>query len=874
MSIAIMKKSMIAACVILAAASIASARMAPGEDQPRTPVGSAAAGREYCTASHNIGKISLASTNFGTYGTGFAQTTTDCFGGGQVPSCEYPVGSGTQYTFAGAFWIGAVVGRDTLVTVGADGWQNVREMEPLDAEFGGKMIRRSIVDPSSPEFENAMSEQDFISKYADTARNLTASDVIDGRPHRPLGIEVTEASYAWSYSYAEDFVLFDYKIKNNSPRRLSNVYMGIYCDADVGAASDQNASQDDICGFLLSIPSTKVSSGNCAGLFQDTVNAAWISDNDGDFSKDIPVPHVTATRVVRTPAETLRVSFNWWISNSSGARDFGPMMRVNFRDLGTGGQGTPEGDRNKYFYLRNQEFDYDQVFTAAVQPDDPTWTLPPPSEAGFISKGIDTRYLLSFGRFNLDPGQTVPISFCYVGGENFHLNSTNFATNMNQNYRPSTFYNNLNFTDLGLNSMWASWLYDNPGFDSDDDGYRGKSRVCVTDVGGETQYDTIYYEGDNVPDFRGAAPPPAPKVWLLSEEEGIKPTNGKIIVRFNGMRSEIFEDIFSGAKDFEGYRVYMGLDERPSSIGVVTSYDLEDYNKYTYNPNRPGGAGWDLLDLPFTRVQLETLYGTGLPGWNPLDYTPSHPWRDPRARPEYDDSLFYFAKQDYNNSRLGTDTKIRKRFPSEPLPPGQYIGLLPDSALATLSDSVLDLYFTSDGYLKYYEYVDTIEGLLPTVPYFINVTAFDFGSPSSGLGSLETSPVVGIQSAYPQGPAPTADDWKDKVYVYPNPYRIDGGYQAEGFEGREKDLRDNAPDRKRKVNFANLPPKCTIRVYTLDGDMVKQIDHDVADTDPLYSHATWDLITRNTQLIVSGLYYWTVEDPQGNTQIGKLVILM
>ena len=44
--------------------------------------------------------------------------------------------------------------------------------------------------------------------------------------------------------------------------------------------------------------------------------------------------------------------------------------------------------------------------------------------------------------------------------------------------------------------------------------------------------------------------------------------------------------------------------------------------------------------------------------------------------------------------------------------------------------------------------------------------------------------------------------------------------------------------------------------------------------DPLASHASWDLITRNTQLVVSGIYYWTVEDNDGDVQIGKLVVIM
>jgi hypothetical protein len=93
-----------------------------------------------------------------------------------------------------------------------------------------------------------------------------------------------------------------------------------------------------------------------------------------------------------------------------------------------------------------------------------------------------------------------------------------------------------------------------------------------------------------------------------------------------------------------------------------------------------------------------------------------------------------------------------------------------------------------------------------------------------------------------------------------------------GFEGR--DALYQIPDRIRRVHWANLPAKCTITIYTLDGDMVRQIKHDVDPSDPTASHEEWDLITRNTQLVVSGIYYWTVEDPNGETQIGKLVIIM
>ncbi|HEX2896675.1 MAG TPA: hypothetical protein VHP63_01315, partial [candidate division Zixibacteria bacterium] len=79
----------------------------------------------------------------------------------------------------------------------------------------------------------------------------------------------------------------------------------------------------------------------------------------------------------------------------------------------------------------------------------------------------------------------------------------------------------------------------------------------------------------------------------------------------------------------------------------------------------------------------------------------------------------------------------------------------------------------------------------------------------------------------------------------------------------------------RQIHFANVPAKCIISIFSLDGDLVREIDHDFEPTNPNASHATWDLITRNTQAVVSGLYYWTVENTDtGEIQMGKLVVIM
>jgi hypothetical protein len=858
--------------------SSAYARTAePAPDSTRSPLQVSTVSPAYCLAAHTVGKIVLGVANYGIFGSGsgsIAGNGANCFDGTTVQSCEYPKGSAAWYLYSGAFWIGAVKGEDTLVSVGSDGWiYGSREMNPYDQFEHPELVMktRSIIDPADPEFDLAVSEQDLIARYTDsftTGVTGLGTDFLDGRNHRPLFIDVSQRSYAWSYSYAEDFVLFDYTISNISNERLDNVFMGLYVDADVGEANNADASTDDVCGFLYDIPSPPVFSGSCTN-FRDTVYIAWIADNDGELNAQLKVPNVTGSRIIRTPADTLEVSFNWWVGNTSAVLDFGPQERKKLRDLGTGGKGTPEGDRNKYYFLRNKEFDYDQIFTASITVSDTLWDYPNPALSRALSDGYDTRYLLSFGPFTLNPGEAAPISFAYVGGEGFHTDPSNTRNNLELAYNPYEWMKHVSFVDLGLNAMWSSWVYDNPGVDTDGDGSRGDYRVCYNDVSFDTvsfdpliidtifaMPDTLYYRGDGAPDFRGASPPPAPKFWVY-------PSVGKLRVRWNGLRSETATDVFSHVADFEGYRVYFGRDDRAASYSLSESYDREDYNKYVYSRQKPGGEGYELKDYPFTREQLATMYGNGNPDFDPEVYTPASPYRLPGF---LGDSIFYFVRQDYNQSDLGLNTRIRKIYPEAVKPVILDVDSIPAPDRET--------YLTEDGYFKYYEYELELVDLLPTVQYYVNVTAFDFGSPQSGLGSLETSVTVGSEVAYPMSGAEEVAAKDLPIYIYPNPYRVDANYRGAGFEGRDKETRDNAPDRQRKVHFANLPPKCTILIFTLDGDLVREIEHDVDVSDPMSTHDSWDLITRNTQLTVSGIYYWIVEMPDGNTQMGKMVLIM
>ena len=82
-----------------------------------------------------------------------------------------------------------------------------------------------------------------------------------------------------------------------------------------------------------------------------------------------------------------------------------------FRDFG-GYLGTPMGDRNKYYIMSHPEIDYDQLFSAVDQTVD-GWLSPGPIADDFAD-GFDTKYLLSFGPFNIQPGEEFPIVFAYA----------------------------------------------------------------------------------------------------------------------------------------------------------------------------------------------------------------------------------------------------------------------------------------------------------------------------------------------------------------------------------------------------------------------------------------------------------------------------
>ncbi|MBN2288252.1 MAG: hypothetical protein JXQ83_02895 [Candidatus Glassbacteria bacterium] len=121
-----------------------------------------------------------------------------------------------------------------------------------------------------------------------------------------------------------------------------------------------------------------------------------------------------------------------------------------------------------------------------------------------------------------------------------------------------------------------------------------------------------------------------------------------------------------------------------------------------------------------------------------------------------------------------------------------------------------------------------------------------------------------------------------KIRVVPNPYICSS-------------FLDLSPS-NRRIEFINLPDRCTIRIFTLSGNLVNVLNHigasrlgwgNYTDWDALSDNEprkltgwdnhsgteAWNLRTRFGSTVSSGLYFYHVTDARGETYTGKFYII-
>jgi hypothetical protein len=236
--------------------------------------------------THNQGNLGTTIDNYGLIG-GYSQ-----YG---LPSGEWPRNSGHHYLAEIKYWMGAVsADGDTLVANTDDDFQSLPSLissqsenrillstdttryydydladttgagmgNPAHgwriyrAEDGGWVYTRNY-DPLATAFFDGgpLSVQESHYRFGDHA---------EGSPL--LGLEMTHTVLQWNYCYNEDFLFVILEITNASTEDYTDFAFGIYADFDIGGldGTGENGRLGDLVAF------------------DSTENLAWTYDEDGD----------------------------------------------------------------------------------------------------------------------------------------------------------------------------------------------------------------------------------------------------------------------------------------------------------------------------------------------------------------------------------------------------------------------------------------------------------------------------------------------------------------------------------------------------------------------------------------------------------------
>jgi hypothetical protein len=319
---------------------------------------------------HRAGLFWLNVTNRGYFGNPSSESKDPCTGKTAV-SGELPGGSGTDFLFVGSLLFGGYLnnGEGTnggttfigpLVSTGYEGWTGEGSDDMAKRALAGTNYRS---DPSGRTLgkinrifecgrQNKLSVRRGLRSAGDCGRavlrnvhgQICGQDIYrKGRFRQkgssPLGIEIRQKSYAWSYDYAQKFVIIDYTLynRNEDAKDIYNFFMGVYLDCDIGHTSGTSPSGgqitanhgDDIGGFIqkwdkyIDPPRTSRKQLTLTWHGQLTMTAEIISELT--IRKENQEPENLWTELLRSqqsgflrnPNPNLRYAFNMYVADDS-----------------------------------------------------------------------------------------------------------------------------------------------------------------------------------------------------------------------------------------------------------------------------------------------------------------------------------------------------------------------------------------------------------------------------------------------------------------------------------------------------------------------------------------------------------------------------
>ena len=332
--------------------------------------------------------INMVVTNHGSFA--YDLTTQD-------PGLEFPKGTDKQCVYAGGIWIGCQVQGAVRVTAGSftqeytpgpihpDGsWNDVND----PADYTYKIVKG---DTTSEDYRNwpadlgapvtdegkpmLIGDQTLWCVYNDADPTTHVAD--EGRTD-PLGVEIQQTTFAFDWKGALGNVVFmKFLIINKLNNKLDSTYVAIWCDPDVGGASDDYVGCDTTLSLGYAYNATN--QDNVYGGTPPAVGYDFFKGPIGDDGVELPM-----------------TSFN---------------MYINATD--------PRATMESYNYMRGLDLHghavidpITDVSTKFMLPGDPV------ANTGWLdSDPADRRFMVNSGPFTMEPGDTQEVVVGIVVGQ-------------------------------------------------------------------------------------------------------------------------------------------------------------------------------------------------------------------------------------------------------------------------------------------------------------------------------------------------------------------------------------------------------------------------------------------------------------------------
>ena len=668
--------------------------------------------------------------------------------------------------------------------------------------------------------------------------------------HEPLDLLVQQRSFAWATAGANEFIGLDYKIWNIGNETLNDVFIAFFVDGDAGPKSRPSFWVDDKGGFV-SIDTLVVDEALPEGPCRNravSVDLAYVFDTPdieineeeggtkgGDvtgFFGGMFLGHSVDPVGIDAPAQVgiRRAKF---FSSSEPYPAGDPRNDFERYDL-ISGEGVPVRETVK-------PADYRYVISAG-----PFRSLPPDTFLTF-----QTAFVIGEGRQGMIEN-AIGAQLIYDGvWRDTDGNETTGAGGRETCVRPPgtaghvTWDDPCDTTSTSIRIDWEGYCAVSNYVDND-------CNSCTPSVtGAETLVNSV------------GTVAPAPPV-TNNECEGVDVDeraggDRRVVLRWDNL-SELKADPLQKRILFQGYRIWRveGWRRPVGSTGPAPE-EWQLLTQIVKDPSSaPGICRVENPDVVGDTLEF-SLYMDMLGNWVPEE------WPDNLGEPCEVCPEFCWPQRAFMQ-----DTTL------VPLVSGIVTG---DTTAVrdSLTGEVIDQPFAfADQYpVGYYTYIDSA-GIKNGMIYFYDITAFSAwdelieveGSDETIVQHYELSGRPAAKECQQVVPTWSAADAKDEIYVVPNPYiQEDRSVLPWGWDLIPSD----ADPTGTRIAFTNLPRgRNVVKIYTLAGDLVQTLDHQATEE---RGTVFWNLVSRNGQDIVAGVYMFTVRTEKQGTKVGRFVVI-